>query len=109
MDVDGTIADWNELACETFGWESEEAIGKSLGELIVPLKFRNAHTEGLKRFLTTGIGPVLRRRIEISALHKSGTEFPVELSITPYEDAGKMLFIGFVRDITKRQRRRSTT
>ncbi|MEA2982152.1 MAG: hypothetical protein QOF09_3975, partial [Alphaproteobacteria bacterium] len=103
MDREGHIIDWNATAGEIFGWTRGEAIGAVLRDLIIPPQLREAHNKGLKRFLETGVGPVLRKRIEVSALRKSGQEFPVELSITPYEESGGLIFLGFIRDITERK------
>jgi PAS domain S-box-containing protein len=103
MDRDGRIIDWNATAVEIFGWTRGEAVGAVLGALIIPPELREAHNRGLKRFLETGVGPVLRKRIEVMALRKSGQEFPVELSITPYEETGGLVFLGFLRDITERK------
>ena len=104
MDSRGAIVDWNDIAVDVFGWRRTEAVGSQLSELIIPSKFREAHRRGLEAFLRTGEGPVLRKRIEVTALRKSGAEFPVELSITPYQSDGAPLFLGFLRDITDRKR-----
>lgn len=103
MDCEGHIVDWNSKACEIFGWSWDEAVGAILGDLIIPSQFREAHNLGLDRFIRGGNGPLLRKRIEVSALRKSGQEFPVELSITPYDEAGRLVFLGFIRDITDRK------
>ena len=103
MDSDGRIVDWNDVASELFGWSRDEAIGSILADLIIPPVLRSAHTRGLHHFLTTGQGPVLRKRIEVSALRRSGVEFPVELSISPYVDKTQLVFLGFIRDITQRK------
>jgi PAS domain S-box-containing protein len=103
MDANGTVSGWNGRAAELFGWSGEEAIGHRLSELIIPPLLRPMHEKGLAHFLATGEGPVLDRRIEVSALNANGDEFPVELSITATEDFGEPLFIGFVRDISERK------
>jgi PAS domain S-box-containing protein len=103
MDSNGTVTGWNSHAAVLFGWSSEEAIGHRLSELIIPPKLREAHESGLAHYLATGEGPVLDRRIEVTALNANGDEFPVELSITASEQFGDLLFIGFVRDISERQ------
>jgi PAS domain S-box-containing protein len=103
MDRDGTVAGWNGHAATLFGWSAEEAIGRRLSELIIPPALREAHERGLAHYLATGQGPVLNRRIEVSALAADGSEVPVELSITPTDQFGDLLFIGFVRDISDRQ------
>jgi PAS domain S-box-containing protein len=103
MASDGSIIDWNDIASATFGWSQTEAVGAILSDLISPPQFRDAHKQGLEKFMSTGVGPVLRKRIEVSALRKSGEEFPVELSIAPYGENGERLFLGFLRDITARK------
>jgi PAS domain S-box-containing protein len=102
MDRDGRIAGWNDHAAATFGWTHDEAIGRRLSDLIIPPATRAAHERGISRFLATGEGPVLNRRIEVSALHRNGHEFPIELSVAPSDQFGELQFIGFIRDISER-------
>src|SRR5262245_26950230 len=59
---------------------------------------------GLKRFLATGAGVMVNRRIEITALHRDGHEFPVELTVSPLRLGNTWTFSAFVRDITARKR-----
>jgi len=103
MGVDGTIIGWNDHSADCFGWSWDEARGRRLSDLIIPEQYRSAHETGLEHYLATGEGPVLDRRIEVSALHRDGREFPVELSITASEQFGDKLFIGFIRDISERK------
>jgi PAS domain S-box-containing protein len=103
MDADGRIAEWNSKAEITFGWTRAEALGLVLAETIVPPQFRQAHQRGLSVFLATGEGPVLNQRLELSALHRDGREFPVELTITPIRRDGTHLFGAFIHDITGRK------
>jgi len=102
MRIDGTIAGWNDVAERTFGWSFEEARSRRMSELIIPTQYREAHEQGLTRFLATGEGPVLDTRLEITALSRDGSEIPVELSITFTEQFGEPVFLGFLRDITER-------
>lgn len=103
MRVDGTIAGWNDVAARTFGWSFDEARGHRMSEMIIPHRYRAAHETGLAHYLATGEGPVLDRHFEIEALHRAGHEFPVELSISPTEQFGEPVFLGFIRDITERR------
>jgi PAS domain S-box-containing protein len=103
MREDGTIAGWNGIAENVFGWPASDTLGKQLSELIIPHRYREAHHCGLAAYLTTGEGPLLGRRVEITGLRASGHEFPVELSITPTTDAGERVFLGFLRDISERK------
>lgn len=101
IDESSTICEWNEQAHATFGWSQEEAVGRSLTETIIPEKYREQHQRGIEYFLATGEGPVLNKRLELSALHRDGHEFPVELTITPVQQGDVFLFAAFVHDITE--------
>jgi PAS domain S-box-containing protein len=103
IDERGRVTEWNAQSETMFGWRRDEALGRTLSELFIPHRYRDAHDNGLKHFLSTGEGPLLDRRIEITALHRDGTEFPVEVSIAPYQIDGNWEFSGFVRDITEKK------
>ncbi len=100
MDESGTISDWNSQAERIFGWSRGEALGRSLGELIIPEIHRAAHKSGLQRFLRTGEGSILGHRLEIEARRRDGKEIKVELSITALQRRNGVVFNGFVRDLT---------
>lgn len=104
MDSDGKITDWNRQAELTFGWTYDEAIGRLVEETIIPLRYRGAHNRGLAHFLSTGEGPVLNKRIELSALHCDGREFPVELTISPIRIGAGCVFSAFLHDISERKK-----
>ena len=107
MDAAGRITAWNARAEAIFGWPSAEVLGKPLAETIIPPAQREEHRRGLERYLASGVGPVLNRRIEVMALRRDGTEFPAELSIAPLQIDGTPHFSGFLRDITERKRAES--
>jgi diguanylate cyclase (GGDEF)-like protein/PAS domain S-box-containing protein len=104
MDESGQVITWNRQAELSFGWTSDEVIGRMLSETIVPPEHRRAHHEGLQRFLTTGKGPILNQRIEISALRKDGRQVPVELTVWGVLLPSGWNFSAFVRDIAERVR-----
>src|SRR5439155_4600684 len=62
----------------------------------------------LERFLASGEGPLLHKRLEVTALHRDGREFPVELTITPMRWGTTHLFSAFVHDISERKRSEET-
>ncbi|MDB5397267.1 MAG: response regulator [Rhodospirillales bacterium] len=103
IDGDGIVVAWNPTAERTFGWTPDEAIGRSMGELIVPPQHRQSHSQGMVRYQQTGEARVLNRRIEIAAIDKSGREFPIELSIVPMSADSPAVFVGFLRDISQRR------
>jgi PAS domain S-box-containing protein len=99
MDHQGRVVAWNEAAESMFGWSHEEAIGVSMAELIVPTQHRYAHTAGLAHYNATGEGPVLEKRLKITALDKMGIEFPIELSIFPMRQPDGDVFYAFIRSL----------
>ncbi|KVN07976.1 MULTISPECIES: PAS domain S-box protein [unclassified Burkholderia] len=103
MDSDGVVVGWNPQAAAIFGWSADEALGRSMSELIIPHRYREAHTRALQRYLETGEAKLLHQRIEWTALHRDGHEFPVELAITPIGVGTRRYFSGFLRDITARK------
>ncbi|KAF4516000.1 hypothetical protein B566_EDAN000237 [Ephemera danica] len=103
IDDRGFVTGWNPQAEQIFGWKSGEVIGQSLTNTIIPPRYREAHERGLRHYAQTGTGSVLSRRIEITALDRTGREFPIELSITPIHLDGKTVFSAFLRDITERK------
>ncbi|MEP6668546.1 MAG: PAS domain S-box protein [Chthoniobacter sp.] len=103
MDDAGIIVDWNPAAEQIFGWHREEVIGQPLAERIIPEDLRAAHYRGMAHLKETGHGPVFGKRLELPALRRDGTTFPVELSINPLPGPEPTLFVGFIRDITNRQ------
>lgn len=103
IDGAGIVMEFNPAAERTFGYPRQGAIGRELAELIVPVRFRERHRQGLARFAATGQGPVLNRRIEMPALRADGTEFPAELAISPIAGQGATMFTAYLRDITERK------
>ena len=75
IDQLSNIRFWNKKSEEIFGWPSQMVMGKNTSEVIIPPRFREAHNNGMKRFLSTGEVRVLNRTIEVPALHKNGNEF----------------------------------
>ncbi len=108
IDENGNIMTWNPQAELIFGWKESEVIGRTLTETIIPERYRQKHEQGLKHFLISGDGPVINKPIEISALKKDQTEFPVELKISSSKINGRHMFIGFIRDISVRKHAEET-
>lgn len=103
MDACGIISNWNPQAESIFGWSEQEAVGEELTATVIPMRYRQQYERGLERFLKTGDGAFLNRRIEIEALHRDGHEFLVELSIVPIPTGDSFAFCAFIRDITERK------
>ena len=103
MNHEGRITEWNPKAESVFGWRRSEVLGKSVAETVIPPQMRDAHRSGLSRFLETGQGPILGKRTELTAVHRDGTQFPAELTVSPIREGGSYRFTAFVQNITERK------
>ncbi|MGO9958016.1 MAG: GGDEF domain-containing protein [Solirubrobacteraceae bacterium] len=107
MDEEGRITEFNREAERTFGFRRDEVIGRDLADMIVPERLRTEHRRAVRRFLETGEAVVLGRRRELSALHREGHEFPVEITLSRAEPKGSgdgpNVFHAFLHDISQRR------
>jgi PAS domain S-box-containing protein len=101
-DVSGNIRSWNTAATALFGFNEEEVIGRPI-ELIIPERFRKPHREGLSRVSSGGPSRVIGKTVEVAALRKNGSEFPVELSLATWFLDKDRYFTGIIRDISERK------
>jgi len=104
IDHEGRIVEFNPAAEQTFGYTREEALGREMAALIVPVRMRQRHRQGLARHLATGETSMIGRRLEITAMRADGSEFPAEVAISKVDLGGPPIFTGYVRDITERRR-----
>jgi PAS domain S-box-containing protein len=104
MDAAGAVIEFNPAAEATFGYDREEALGEELADLIIPPELRDAHRGAIERHLRTGEARILGRRMELSAMRRDGSRFPVELTVVRIPGREPPLFTGFVRDISERRR-----
>lgn len=104
MDADGRVIEFNPAAERVFGYTRAEAVGKELASLIIPPEMRERHRAGLRHYLETGEGPVLGKRLEVSALRADGSQILVELAITALRTGREPIFTAYLRDITDRNR-----
>jgi diguanylate cyclase (GGDEF)-like protein/PAS domain S-box-containing protein len=113
IDRHGRVLEFNPAAERTFGYRSEEVLGRELVDLIVPPESREAHRRGLARAFEHDDWRLLGRRIETTALRADGSRVPVELALSlvrrSHEEGaigseeGPVVY-GFVRDISERRR-----
>ncbi|WP_415922269.1 ATP-binding protein [Tateyamaria sp. SN6-1] len=100
----GEIIDFNASAEHVFGWSRDEILGQTMEATFIPHRMRDAHHNGMRRYLDTGKPRVVDAgRVELAALRKSGEEFPVELNITTAQDGADQVFIAYIRDISERK------
>ncbi|NVL90193.1 MAG: PAS domain S-box protein, partial [Desulfobacterales bacterium] len=104
MDDEGNISYWNEASEEIFGYSAQEALGKELHILLAPQQYHDAYRKGMGTFKTTGQGATIGKTLELEAMKKDGTIFPMELSVSSVKIKEKWHAIGIIRDITERKR-----
>ena len=103
IDSAGTITDWNAQAEATFGWSRAEAIAKPVSEVFRNYQGVRGEEGVLGGTLANGRRASLQRRIEATALHRDGREFPVEMTMSSIQWGPKTLFGAFVHDVTDRK------
>ncbi|BAO43552.1 EAL domain-containing protein [Thiolapillus brandeum] len=101
IDKHDCILEFNPAAERTFGYSRQEVLGKRMGEILVPPSLREMHYKGLRRQLQSGKSTILGTRIETTALHADGSEFPVELAITRIDEGEHILFTAYLRNIAE--------
>ena len=100
---EGVIVAWNAAAERIFGYTADEVVGRPL-TVIVPERFRAAHEEGIARVASGGEPHVIGSTVELAGIHADGHEFPVELSLSTWEEDDRRYFGGIVRDVSERVR-----
>jgi PAS domain S-box-containing protein len=103
MGADGRVRDINPAAEQLFGYSLDEALGQEVAELVIPGPLRDTHRNALGRYLATGEATILDRRIEVSALRRDGSEFPIELAVTRLPGSEEPLFAAYMRDLGERR------
>ncbi len=98
IDQRGRVCQLNAAAETMFGYSREQALGRTVAELVIPQRRRSAHYEGLKRVAAGGPSSVLDRRIVVSAMHADGSEFPVEMTVTRTQ-LSPTRFTGWIRAV----------
>jgi diguanylate cyclase (GGDEF)-like protein/PAS domain S-box-containing protein len=104
MDHQGIVSFWNPAAERIFGHRAAEAIGKELLTLLAPRRYLEQYRQGFGTFRDSGEGPPIGGTLELTAVRKDGTEFPLELSLSSLQLKGKWHAVGVLRDISRRKR-----
>ena len=87
VDESGVILEFNRAAARLFGREREDAVGRGLGEVLVPPRLRSGHRARLERAVGPGRAELVGRRIEMPAVRGDGTELRVEYVVIQLTDS----------------------
>ena len=95
IDQLGRVLEFNRAAEQTFGYRKEEVLGRELGELVVPPKFREQYGRALARWTADGqtgeAGRLPGRPIDIEAMRSDGSVFSAELAISRVDTPGPQI------------------
>lgn len=101
MNKEEKIIYWNKAAETIFEYQSDEVIGKKLGESIISSHSRNTFERNLKHFRDKGEEAAAGRTLDFFGLKKDGTEFPIEFSLSSVVIQGEWNIISIIRDKTE--------
>ncbi len=104
LDQEDHVVYWNPAAERIFGYSAEEIAGRDAHSLLTPTRYQEAIHRGWANFYATGKAPVAGKVLELTALRKDGSEFPMELSISTLQIGGQWHALGILRDITERKK-----
>lgn len=100
INAEGLIESFNPAACTIFGYEEREVLGRNVS-MLMPEPNHSRHDTYLQHYHSTGEARILGTPREMEALHKDGSVFPANLSVSKFTRGGKTTFIGMMRDITQ--------
>jgi PAS domain S-box-containing protein len=103
VDLEGMVVMVNAQTEKVFGYERDDLLGKHV-EQLVPMRFRDVHPFHRNQYRKNPRVRPMGADLELYALRQNGTEFPVEISLSPMETEEDNLIIAAIRDITERKR-----
>src|SRR5690348_9491636 len=101
-DAQGAIRGANPRAAELFGYSPAELIGQSI-EKLVPARFRKMHPGHRENFHAHPRARQMGAALNLFALRKDGTEFPVDIMLKPIVTESGTIILSVVRDVTEQR------
>lgn len=102
----GTIVQVNPCAEKMFNYEKNELLGKKI-ETLIPKRF-SKHESHRRKYNETPRARIMGEQLELFGMRKDGTEFPVDISLSPYTTTQGNFIVAFIADITLRKEKEFT-
>jgi PAS domain S-box-containing protein len=102
VNENGTIVLTNQFALNKFGYTEDELIGQKI-ELLIPDRYKHKHVKHRDHYASSPHTRSMGIGMDLYAMKKDGTEFPVEISLSPYQTKDGQYTVAFISDITIRK------
>jgi PAS domain S-box-containing protein len=103
VNTDGRIERLNVQAERLFGYQREELLGQPI-ELLIPQRFRNIHRNHRREFANNPRVRAMGGSLDLHARHSNGSEFPIDVNLSPIQLQGRMVISASIRDVTESQK-----
>jgi two-component system NtrC family sensor kinase len=103
-DAQGHIVEFNPAAVAMFGLEREDALGRSVAEVMVPPRHRSAHQRGMDHMARGGKPRLMGQRLQMHALRADGSEFPIEMVLWQTSVGESSYYTASINDVSERER-----
>ena len=103
VELDGTVSFWNKAAEKQFGYTPEEAIGRRIQELVIPKQYLSEFNRKFRNYGFPDQDRPESEPTEFMAQNRKGTEFPIEITISPVSINDEVCLVVIIRDITNRK------
>ncbi len=104
MDDKGLCIYWNHAAETMFGFTADEMMGREIHQLIMPKKYSERYQDGFHHFVGSGTGNAIGKVVELTAVKRDGTEFPIEIALSSFRSRDHFYASAIIRDITERKK-----
>jgi len=104
LDEKGRVMLWNPAAEKIFGYSAEEVMGRQVHSIIAPAKYHDDIRRGFEMFTRSGQGAAIGRVMELTARHKDGHEFAVEIAVSGIQMQGNYWSTAIIRNIEERKK-----
>jgi PAS domain S-box-containing protein len=102
VDQGGSIVFTNSTACDLFGFEPDELLGQPI-HVLIPERFHEIHRQHRRTYMKEPQIRPMGLGLDLFGRHKNGTEFPVDISLSPLQTADKTLYTAVIRDNSDRK------